>query len=196
MKKVITISRQFGSGGRTIGRSAAEKLGYEFYDKELIEKIAEESGLSREYIEAHGESSPSRNIFAYAFVGRDASGSSVGDYLWRTQRDIIEKLAEKGNCVIVGRCADYILRNRVDCLHVFIHADMDKKKERIVSLYGETDASPEKRLLEKDKTRAMNYKYYTDRTWGMAENYHVSLDSSALGEERCIDLIVGLARIL
>ena len=196
MKKVITISRQFGSGGRTIGRSAAEKLGYEFYDKELIEKIAEESGLSREYIEAHGESSPSRNIFAYAFVGRDASGNSVGDYLWRTQRDIIEKLAEKGNCVIVGRCADYILRNRVDCLHVFIHADMDKKKERIVSLYGETDASPEKRLLEKDKTRAMNYKYYTDRTWGMAENYHVSLDSSALGEERCIDLIVGLARIL
>ncbi|MDE7266764.1 MAG: cytidylate kinase-like family protein [Lachnospiraceae bacterium] len=196
MKKVITISRQFGSGGRTIGRSAAEKLGYEFYDKELIEKIAEESGLSREYIEAHGESSPSRNIFAYAFVGRDASGNSVGDYLWRTQRDIIEKIAEKGNCVIVGRCADYILRNRVDCLHVFIHADMDKKKERIVSLYGETDATPEKRLLEKDKTRAMNYKYYTDRTWGMAENYHVSLDSSALGEERCIDLIVGLARIL
>ena len=196
MKKVITISREFGSGGRTIGKGVAEKLGYAFYDRELIERIAEESGLSREYIETHGESSPSRNIFAYAFVGRDASGNSVGDYLWRAQRDIIENLAEKGNCVIVGRCADYILRNRADCLHIFIHADMGKKKERIVNLYGETDASPEKRLMEKDKTRAMNYKYYTDRIWGMAENYHVSLDSGALGEERCTDLIVGLAGTL
>lgn len=196
MKKVITISREFGSGGRTIGKEVAGKLGYAFYDKELIEKIAEEYGLSREYIEAHGESSPGRNFFAYAFVGRDASGNSVGDYLWRAQRDIIEDLAEKGNCVIVGRCADYILRKRTDCLHVFIHADMEKKKERIVNLYGETCASPEKRLMEKNKTRAMNYKYYTDRTWGMAENYHVSLDSGVLGEERCISLIVGLAKEL
>lgn len=196
MKKVITISREFGSGGRTIGKEVAGKLGYAFYDKELIEKIAEESGLSREYIEAHGESSPGRNFFAYAFVGRDASGNSVGDYLWRAQRDIIEDLAEKGNCVIVGRCADYILRKRADCLHVFIHADMEKKKERIVNLYGETSASPQKRLMEKNKTRAMNYKYYTDRTWGMAENYHVSLDSGVLGEERCVSLIVGLAKEL
>lgn len=196
MKRVITISREFGSGGRTIGKEVAGQLGYVFYDKELIEKIAEESGLSREYIEAHGESAPSRNFFAYAFVGRDASGNSVGDYLWRAQRDIIEDLAEKGNCVIVGRCADYILRKRTDCLHVFIHADMEKKKERIVNLYGETCASPEKRLMEKNKTRAMNYKYYTDRTWGMAANYHMSLDSGALGEERCVSMIAGLAREL
>lgn len=196
MKKVITISREFGSGGRTIGKEVAEKLGYAFYDKELIEKIAEESGLSKEYIEAHGESSPTRNYFGYAFVGRDASGNSVGDYLWRVQRDLIEELAEKGNCVIVGRCADYILRKRTDCLHVFIHADMEKKTERIIHRYGETDASPEKRLREKNKTRAMNYKYYTDRTWGMAENYHLALDSGELGEERCAALIVGLAKTL
>ncbi|MBD5547141.1 MAG: cytidylate kinase-like family protein [Lachnospiraceae bacterium] len=194
MKKVITISREFGSGGRTIGKEVAEKLGYAFYDKDLIEKIAEESGLSKEYIEEHGESSPGRNYFGYAFVGRDASGNSVGDYLWRVQRNIIEELAEKGNCVIVGRCADYILRKRTDCLHVFIHADMEKKKERIVNLYGETSASPEKRLREKNKTRAMNYKYYTDRTWGMAENYHLSLDSSVLGEKKCVELITGLAK--
>lgn len=97
----------------------------------MIERIAEESGLSREYIETYGESSPIRNFFAYAFVGRDAAGNSVGDYLWRAQRDIIESLAEKGNCVIVGRCADYILRDREDCLHVFIHADLEKKKERL-----------------------------------------------------------------
>lgn len=196
MKNIITISREFGSGGRTIAKEAAQRLGYAFYDKELIGKIAEESGLSREYIEAHGEHAPGRTYFGYAFVGRDAAGNSVGDYLWKVQREIIEDLAEKGNCVIVGRCADYILRKRTDCLQVFIHADMEKKKERIVNLYGETGASPEKRLKEKNKTRAMNYKYYTDRTWGMAGNYHVSLDSGLLGEERCVDLIVGLAKDL
>lgn len=194
MKKVVTISREFGSGGRTIGKEVAEKLGYAFYDKELIEKIAEESGLSKEYVEKHGESSPGKNYFGYAFVGRDSFGNSVGDYLWRAQRDIIEELAEKGNCVIVGRCSDYILRKRTDCLHVFIHADMEKKKERIVNLYGELSVSPEKRLREKNKTRAMNYRYYTDRIWGMAENYHLSLDSGELGEERCVELIAGLAK--
>lgn len=194
MKKIITISREFGSGGRTIGREVAKRLGYSFYDKELIEKIAEESGLSEEYIEEHGESSPGKSYFGYAFVGRDISGSSVGDYLWKAQRDIIERLAEKGECVIVARCADYILRERTDCLHVFIHSDTEKKKERIVNLYGETGISPEKRLLEKDRTRAMNYKYYTDRTWGMAGNYHLSLDSGELGEERCVGLITELAR--
>lgn len=194
MKKIVTISREFGSGGRTIGRETAKRLGYKFYDKELIEKIAEESGLSKEYIEEHGESSPGKNYFGYAFVGRDTSGNSVGDYLWRVQRDIIEELAEKGNCVIVGRCADYILRKRTDCLNVFIHADMEKKKDRIVNLYGETSTSTEKRLNEKNKTRAMNYKYYTDRTWGMAQNYHLSLDSGEFGEERCVELIVKLTK--
>ena len=196
MKRVITVSREFGSGGRTIGREIAEKLGYAFYDKDLIERIAEESGFSQEYIEEHGEGSPVRNYFAYAFVGRDASGNSVGDYLWRAQMNIIEELAEKGNCVIVGRCADHILRKRTDCLHVFIHADMEHKKERIVNLYGETSVSPEKRIREKDKTRALNYKYYTDRTWGMADNYDISLDSGILGEEKCVELIVGLAKEL
>lgn len=110
--------------------------------------------------------------------------------------NIIEELAEKGNCVIVGRCADHILRKRTDCLHVFIHADMEHKKERIVNLYGETSVSPEKRIREKDKTRALNYKYYTDRTWGMADNYDISLDSGILGEEKCVELIVGLAKEL
>lgn len=194
MKKIITISREFGSGGRSIGKAVAKELGYAYYDKELIEKIAEESGLAKEYIEKNGESSPGRNIFSYAFVGRDSSGSSVGDYLWKVQCNIIEELADKGNCVIVGRCADYILRKRKDCLNVFIHSDMEFKKERVVSLYGETDVEPEKRLRAKDKARAMNYKYYTDRVWGMAQNYHISLDSGELGEECCTDIIVNLAK--
>ena len=119
MKNIITISREFGSGGRSIGRAVAEQLGYSFYDRELIEKIAEETGLSKDFIEKNGEHSHGTNIFSYAFVGRTAAGQSMEDYLWKKQREIILKLAEEGKCVIVGRCADYILRDRKDCLNVF-----------------------------------------------------------------------------
>ncbi len=194
MKSVITISREFGSGGRSIGKAVAEALGYDFYDKELIERIAEETGLSREYIERNGEHARNKNIFAYAFVGRDQNGVSIEDYLWRKQREIILELAEKGNCVIVGRCADYILRDRSDCLHVFIHADLASRIERITTLYGETDRKPEKRLEDKDKTRRLNYQYYTDREWGMSQNYDLSLCSSSLDPDFCRDIIVSLAQ--
>lgn len=194
MKNIITISREFGSGGRSIGKTVAKKLGYSFYDKELIEKIVEESGLSRKFVENSGEYAPTANLFSYAFVGRSIDGMSTQDYLWRKQREVILKLAEEGNCVIVGRCADYILRDREDCLNVFIHADMQKRIERVVKLYGETDQKPEKRLAEKDKKRKINYKYYTDRQWGMSQNYHITLDSGELGMERCENIIVNLAK--
>lgn len=193
MKKIITISREFGSGGRTVAKAVAERMGYSYYDKDLIEKAAEESGLSREYIEKHGEAAPGRSVFSYTFIGRDSQGVSIGDYLWNVQRKIIEDIAGKGDCVIVGRCADYILREWDRCLHVFIHASGKFREERIVSLYGESGDSPEKRLREKDRARAMNYKYYTDRTWGMAQNYHLTLCSSELGIDRCADMIVEAA---
>ncbi len=196
MKNIITISRQFGSGGRSIGKAVAEKMGYDYYDKELIERIAQESGLSTDYIEKNGEHSPGTNIFSYAFVGRNRRGESVEDYLWNKQREVILNIADKGNCVIVGRCADYILRDRENCLNVFIHANMEKRAERIVNLYGETDQKPQKRLMDKDRTRKLNYKYYTDRDWGMAKNYHLSLDSGMIGLERCEDLIETLAKEL
>lgn len=192
-KKIITISRQFGSGGRTIGKKIAEKLGYEFYDKEIIEKVAEESGFEKKFIEEEGEYSPSKSIFAYSFVGRSINGMSANDYILSVQRKIILNIAEKGNCVIVGRCADYILKNRKDVLNIFVHADIDKRAERIVKLYGETDEKPEKRLTEKDKKRAINYKYYTDQIWGMAENYHLTLDSGVIGIDKCVDMIVDLS---
>ena len=196
MKKIITISREFGSGGRTIGKQVAEQLGYRFYDKELIEKIAQEAGLSQEFVEKSGEHSPGKNMFSYAFVGRGINGVSVEDYLWRKQREIILELAEQGNCVIVGRCADYILRDRTDSLHVFIHADLDKRIERVVKLYGETDQNPQKRLADKDKTRRLNYKYYTDRIWGMSQNYDITLNSGKIGLERWGEMIVELAKVL
>ena len=122
MKKIITISREFGSGGRTVGKLVAEKMGYKYYDKEIIEQVAEETGFSKAYISRRGEHSPSASMFSYSFMGRSHDGLSTDDYLFSVQRKIILKLAEEGNCVIVGRCADYILRNREDVLNVFIHA--------------------------------------------------------------------------
>lgn len=193
-KRIITISRQFGSGGRTIGKIVAEQLGFDFYDKELIEKVAEKSGFDKRYIEEEGEYSPSKSRFAYSFVGRNINGMTNNDYIWSIQRKLILELAVKGGCVIVGRCADYILRDRIDVFNVFVHAATDKKAERIVKLYGETDVKPEKRLYEKDKKRAINYKYYTDRTWGMAENYHLTLDSGVIGIDKCAEIIVELSK--
>src|SRR3712207_5772199 len=108
-------------------------------------------------------------------------------------RSILE-LAETGNCVIMGRCADFLLKDREDCLHVYIHADLSFKVERIVNLYGETEEKPEKRLRDKDKKRAMNYKYYTERTWGMSQNYTISLNSGKIGIDKCVDIICDLVK--
>lgn len=193
-KKIITISREFGSGGRTIGRMTAEKLGIPCYDKELIEKLAEETGFAKKYIEEQGEYAPSKNLFSYAFVGRNIDGMSAADYLWNQQRKKILELAEKESCVIVGRCADYILREREDVLNVFIHAPVADRAKRIVEVYGETDRAPEKRLQEKDKKRAINYRYYTEREWGRADNYHMTLDSSAFGIEGCVNIILNILK--
>ena len=135
-KRIITISREFGSGGRTIGKMVADQLGIAFYDKELIEKIAEETGFSKKFIEEYGEHAPGTNVFSYSFLGRDAMGVSMQDKIWMQQRKLILDLAEKEPCVIVGRCADFILQDRTDCLKVFVHADMKFRADRIVRSMG------------------------------------------------------------
>lgn len=117
-------------------------------------------------------------------------GMSASDFLWCIQRDVILDLAQKGSCVIVGRCADYILRGREQCFHVFVHAPMEARAERIVRLYGESERSPEQRLQDKDKKRRVNYKHYTGRDWGAAQNYHMSLDSALFGVEQCPQVIL------
>ena len=178
-KKVITVSREFGSGGRSIAKELAQRLGWSYYDKELVKEVAAKTGFDPAFIE---EGTPG--------VMR---GMSASDFLWCMQRDVILELAEKGSCVIVGRCADYILREREDSFHVFVHAPMAFRAERIVRLYGESERSPEQRLQEKDKKRRVNYKHYTGRDWGVCQNYHLSLDSGALGVERCPDLILAAA---
>ena len=190
MNRIITISREFGSGGRTIGKKVADKLGIPCYDSELIEKLAQESGFTKDYIKEAGEYTPG-GFLASAFSNR-AFGPTNEDILWEMQCRIITELAEKESCVIVGRCADYILQDKADCLKVFIHADMAFRAERIVKVYGEREESPEQRLRDKDKRRAAYHRFYTNMKWGYAENYHLTLDSGVLGIDRCVDIISSL----
>ena len=198
-KKIITISREFGSGGRTIGRRVAEELGIPFYDKEIVEQISLESGFAPHFIEENGEHAPGKTRFSYAFAPQGVpgvmNGLSTADFLWNIQCGVILQLAEKGPCVIVGRNADYILKDRSDVMDVYIHADTDFKAERIVRLYGESEKSPAQRLAEKDKRRRLNYQHYTGRTWGAAQNYEMCLCSSMLGIEQCVKIIVEAVKI-
>ena len=195
-KNIITISRQFGSGGRTVGRMLAERLGVPFYDKELVKQVADETGLDSAFIEENGEFSPSKSIFSFAMsqgIPCMQNGLSMSDFIFCIQRQVILKLAEQP-CVIVGRGADYILRDRDDCFNVFIHADMQSRAERIVRLYGESEKKPEQRLADKDKKRKIYYKHYTDREWGDAKNYDMCLNSGKIGIEKCVELILDAIR--
>ena len=195
-KRIITISREFGSGGRTVGHLVAEKLGIPFYDKELVEQIALESGFAPKFVEEHGEHAPGKTLFAYAFTPQGIpgvmNGMSTADFLWNVQCGVILQLAEKGPCVIVGRNADYVLKDREDVLHAYIHADKAYRADRIVRLYGESEKSPEARLNEKDKRRRVNYQHYTGRVWGTAQNYDLCLNSGTVGVEECANIIVDM----
>lgn len=198
-KKIITISREFGSGGRTIGKLIAETLGVPYYDKELVKRVATETGFDESFVEATGEDAPVKSRLAYVFSAIGGTqgvmnGLSADDFLWAIQHKVILELAEKEACVIVGRCADFILSERNDCFNVFIHADVAARASRIVNLYGETEKLPEKRLEEKDKRRSLYYNRHTGQKWGMSQNYHLSLDSGKIGIEKCAELIISLTK--
>ncbi len=196
-KKVITISREFGSGGRTIAKAVAERLGYAFYDKALVELIARESGYSQEFVERRGEDATSTSSFLFNLARSGSAGvdgyADISDKLYVIQHNIIKRLPDEGPCVIVGRCSDYILKDVPDALHVYIYADTKFKANRIVTLYGERDDAPEKRLDEKDKKRKVYYKNYTGRIWGMSSNYDICLNSGKLGIDSCAGIISELA---
>ena len=189
-KRIITISREFGSGGRFIGEEVAKKLGIAYYDKNIIGQIAEKSGLSPEYIQENAELSPKKGLFAYAFSGRDITGKSVEDMVYEAQRNIILDLAEKEPCVIIGRNADYILKDRDDVLNVFIHGDMPEKIQCITDLYNVEKQKAVKMMEDTDKRRKTNYNFYTDQNWGKASNYTLCLNSSQLGYDRCEKIIM------
>jgi cytidylate kinase len=195
-KNIITISRQFGSGGRSVGRLVAQKLGIPFYDKELVEQIALETGFAPKFVEENGEHAPGNSLFSYAFLHQSVpgvmNGLSTADFLWNIQCSSILQIAEKGPCVIVGRNADYILKDREDAFHAYIHADDAFRADRIVRLYGESEKSPESRLAEKDKRRKLNYQHYTGRTWGDAANYDICINTSKVDIEKAAQIIVDL----
>ena len=189
-KRIITISREFGSGGRFIGEEVAKELGIAYYDKNIINEIAEKSGLSPEYIQENAELSPKKGLFAYAFAGRDITGKSVEDMVYEAQRKVILELADKEPCVIIGRNADYILKDRDDVLNVFIHGDAPEKIQRITRLYNVEEQKAVKMMADTDKRRMANYNFYTNQKWGKADNYTLCLNSSQLGYDRCEKIIM------
>lgn len=195
MSKMITISRQFGSGGRTIGKEVAERLKIPCYDQEIIERVASESGYDKKIIEERGEYAQSSRWFGNALASSGNSGRlSLQDSLWVSQRAVILDLAQKGPAVFVGRCADYILAEKYSLLRAFIYADTETRIRRIVENYGESPVAPEKRLKEKDKRRTAYYRYYTDLEWGDPANYDICLNSGALGIDKCCDILEALYR--
>ncbi|MCC8171316.1 MAG: cytidylate kinase-like family protein [Parabacteroides sp.] len=194
-RRVITIGRQFGSGGREIGKKLAESLDIPFYDRELITLASKESGLCPEFFEKADERAS--HSLSYAFtLGFPFFGnvSPYNDYLsndtlFKIQSDTIRKIASEGSCVIVGRCADYILREDKRCVNVFIHSSLEKRMERVVQRNGVT-VEEAKVLIEKtDKSRAGFYNYYSNKTWGVAATYHLSVDSCSLGIEGTVEFI-------
>ena len=189
-KRIITVSREFGSGGRFIGEEVAKKLGIAYYDKNIISQIAEKSGLAPEYIQESAELSPKKGLFAYALAGRDITGKSVEDMVYEAQRKVILELADKEPCVIIGRNADYILKDRDDILNIFIHGDMPEKIQRITRLYKVKEQEAVKMMTDTDKRRMTNYNFYTEQKWGKASNYTLCLNSSQLGYENCEKIIM------
>ena len=153
-KRIITIF---------IGEEVAKKLGIKYYDKDIIREIAEQSGFSPEYIQENAELSPKKGLFAYAFLGRDITGRSIEDMVYEAQRKVILNIAEKEDCVIIGRNADFILKDRMDVLNVFIHGNMSEKVQRICKLYHVMDTDAEKMINDTDKRRRTNYNFYTEQ---------------------------------
>ena len=195
MSKIITIGREFGSGGRELGRRLSEKLGYAYYDQEIITEIAKRTALSEEYVQQIIERKPITSFpihVGHSFYPVTNPMFQQSLNVYAEQHKLLQEMAAKSDCIIVGRCADYILRDKADCLKVFIHADMKFRAERIVTVYGEREQSPEERLRDKDKRRAAYHRFYTNMKWGHAQNYHLTLDSGVVGIDRCVEIIAGL----
>ena len=199
---IITIGRQFGSGGREIGYMVAEKLGIKLYDKEMLQRAAQDSGICEELFESHDEK-PS-NSFLYSLVmdtySMGYSGSTYNDMpinhkIFLAQFDAIKKIANEGPCILVGRCADYALEGYPNLLSVFIHADLDARIKRIAKKYDLTDAKAKDLIIKTNKKRASYYNYYTDKRWGDADSYDVCLDSSVLGLEGTAEAIIKLIEV-
>ncbi len=193
---VITIGRQFGSGGKEIGIKLAEKFGIKCYDKELLELAAKESGMCQEMFEMHDEKPT--NSFLYSMVMDTYAGiynpqtmieMPINQKVFLAQFDTIKKIAENESCVIVGRCADYALEDMDDVFSVFISADIDKRIERISKKYDLKPNKAKDMIIKTDKRRASYYNYYSNKEWGKASTYNLCIDSGKIGIDKTVDLI-------
>ena len=191
-KRIITISREFGSGGRTIGKMVAEKLGIAFYDKELITLAAEESGFAEHLFEKNDRNITNSLLYSLSMYGNTMGlyDMPLNDKLFIAQSKTIQSVAEKGPCDIVGRCADYVLRNKPNVLNVFIHSDMESKVRRVVEDYGVESDNVVELINKTDKRRANYYNYYTGMKWGRAENYHLALRTDCIGIDGAVETLI------
>ena len=202
-KSIITVGRQYGSGGRYVAQLLAEKLEIPYYDKELLAEVAKDSGLCQDLLEEHDEKN-TRNFLFSMMSGTQGLGESSAMYMdmplnhriFLAQFDTIRRIASEGPCVIVGRCADYVLRDQENVLNVFIKADREERIRRIVEYYGADALRAEEMIKKSDKQRASYYNYYATGTWGDVNNYDLCLDTGALGIMGAVDLIASCVEIL
>lgn len=203
-KYVITIARQYGSGGRTIGEMLADKLGIHFYDKELMKLASEDSGINERLFNTADEK-VKQSVFSKMFktekaytgevISPESGGFISDDNLFNYQAKVVKELAERENCVIVGRCADYVLKDCDHVLSVFIHGPKDFCMQEAAKKINLTGKELERFITKTDKERADYYKYYTGREWTDARNYDLCLDSSKLGFERCVEEIIAYMNV-
>ena len=192
-KFVITIGRQFGSCGKEIGHELAKRFGIAFYDKELIALASKESGLCQEFFEKADEKNSGNLLQAFAagftFGPFQYNDFLSNDKLFQIQSDVIRKVAGEHSCVIVGRCADYILRDNKRCINVFVHAGMDERVKTVMNRQHISEQEARELIRKMDKTRPNYYNFYSDKEWGVASSYHLSVDSGLLGVHKTVDFI-------
>lgn len=202
-KYVLTFARQFGSGGHEVAKTTAEILGIPFYDKELIAIAAKESGLSEHLFDGLDEKPT--NSFLYSLVMGVQSGASTycrygdvtgSDNIFRIQAQVIRQIADKGPCVIVGRCADYILREYENLVSIFVHADMEQRTARIMKRYNLKEKNAEDYINKTDKRRNSFYNFYTNRIWGSVENYNLAIDTAQVGIKNAAEIIADYVKKL
>ena len=194
LKSVITISRQFGSGGRFVAKMLAERLGIPYFDNELITMAAKESGYAENIFEKAEQMSSHSFLYSVSMFGSAAGvyGLPLSDKVFLVQSDIIKKCAEQGPCVIVGRCADYVLRDYPNVINFYLYSDLDSKIERYKKYYNEDEKNDKEikdEIIRRDKKRAAYYNYYTTQRWGEIENYHLSIHTDAGGVDGCVDIL-------
>jgi cytidylate kinase len=202
--KIYTIGREFGSGGKDVGEKLAERLGIKLYDKELLQQAAKDSGFCEEIFENHDERPTNSFLYSLVMDTYSVSGYSSAPFLdmplnhkvFLAQFDTIKKIAENESCVIVGRCADYALADNPDCINVFIHADLDSRIKLVSKRMNLTEYKARDVILKQDKQRASYYNYYTSKRWGDSTSYHLSLDSSKIGIDGCVDMIIRYREIM